>query len=201
MIDKTSIENALYTWIQSVSSEETIFAKPNAPRPLDPYNLIHVMSITPQCEPETIGTLQVDESVENDYSTLYTMLVSVNVFYSDAYQRATTLRDSLARVTVLEDLYTAGIGYVKTSSVNEIDAEINKEWEERAQFDCQFNVRSLDEETIESIQKIELTNNLNGDTFVIPDGSVLTYWATPMTSYWSLVMQPYWTTTMNSYVI
>ncbi len=169
MLNITNIENALRVWAVGVTGIEVIFAHPNAPRPVVPYVLIHLVQNVPIGIQESELTLLGDTSVDIDYSNVEELFISINVFYASAHQTATKLKDSLARITVTDQLFAAGIGYKNATAVHDIPEEINKQWEERAQFDCFFFTRSLDEENIETIQKIEITNNINddGDTVVI----------------------------------
>jgi len=169
MLNITNIEDALRVWVVGITGIEAIFAHPNAPRPIVPYVLINIIQNTPIGIQESELTLLVDDSVDIDYSNIEELFVSINVFYAGSYQTATKLKDSLARVAVTDQLFAAGLGYKNVTAVNDIPEEINKQWEERAQFDCFFFTRSLDEENIETIQKIKITNNINddGDTVVI----------------------------------
>jgi len=168
MLNITNIEDALRVWIVGVTGIEAIFAHPNAPRPTVPYVLIHIVQNVPIGIQEAELTLN-GTSVDIDYSNVEELFVSINVFYAGSYQTATKLKDSLGRVTVTDQLFAAGLGYKNATAVNDIPEEINKKWEERSQFDCFFFTRSLDEENIETIQKIEVTNNINddGDTMII----------------------------------
>jgi len=165
----SNIEDALYAWVSAVSSKTAIFAHPNAPRPTSEYILINYFLTTPLGVAEYKADLLPDDSVDMDYSNVEEISVSINTYYSGAYSLATKLKDSLARVTITDALFAAGLGYLRATSIQEIPEEINKQWEERAQFDCFFSVRSLDEENIETIQKVEVTNSINddGDTVII----------------------------------
>ena len=167
MLNITSIENALYAWVHGISNITTIFARPNAPRPTASYVLINILQSTPKSIAEHQETLLIDDSIDVDYSTVEELFVTINVYYDDAYQIATKLKDSLGRVTIQDELYAAGLGYNNTSEVREISEEINKKFEQRAQFDCFFFVRSIDEENIETIRKIEIENELDGTTKVV----------------------------------
>ena len=168
MLNIVNIENAIRVWAFGISEIQTIFAHPNAPRPITPYVLINIIQNVPIGIQESELTLN-GTSVDIDYSNVEELFVSINTYYAGAYQMATKLKDSLGRVTVTDQLYAAGLGYNRATIVNDIPEEINKQWEERAQFDCFFFTRSLDEENIETIQKIEITNNINddGDTIII----------------------------------
>lgn len=163
MLNINQIEDAIRVWVVGVTSLEAIFAHPNASRPIVPYVLIHVMTATSNGTKEKELTLQPDDSVDIDYSNLEELFVSINTYYAGAFQTATKLKDSLDRVTESEKLFAAGLGYLRSGIVQDIPEEIDKRWEERGQFDVFFSTRSLDEENIETIQKVEITNNINGD--------------------------------------
>lgn len=167
MLNITNIEDALYTWVTDVAALATIFAHQNSPRPTDPYVLINILQSTPLGREESEATLQIDDSIDVDYSNVEELFVSINTYYSGAFQTATKLKDSLGRITVQETLFGSGLGYLRTGAVLDIPEEINENWEQRGQFDCFFSVRSLDEENIETIQKIEITNELDGTTTII----------------------------------
>jgi len=162
MLNITTIENALYIWANGVTDLTVIFAHQNAPRPTGEYVLINIMQSTPNGWAEQELTLN-GTLVDIDYSTVEELFISINVYRGTALQTATKLKDSLARVTETEKLYAAGLGYSRAGTVNDIPEEINKQWEQRGQFDCFFFTRSLDEETIETIRKVEITNNIHGD--------------------------------------
>lgn len=168
MLNITTIEDALYDWVYEISGVTTIFAHPNAPRPKTSYVLINLFQNIPLGVEETQYEEGADETTDVDYSNIEVLSVSINTYYTGAYQLATKLKDSLGRVTIQDNLFSAGIGYSRAAAVQEIPEEINKQWEERAQFDCFFFARSLDEENIETIQKVQITNELDGGSIIIP---------------------------------
>lgn len=167
MLNITTIEDALYTWAFGVTAVQTIFAHPNAPRPTGQYILINILESTKIGWEEKTEVLLIDDSIDIDYSNVENLFVSINVYRGDALQLSTKLKDSLARVTVRDQLFASGLGFNRVGSVNEIPEVIDKKWEERAQFDCFFFTRSLDEENIETIKQIELTNELDNTTTII----------------------------------
>lgn len=166
-LDLISIQNALRAWVVSVSGLEVIFANPNAPRPVIQYATIFVYQNTPVGVAEHKSDLLIDNTIDRSYSTVEEISVSINTFYANAYQNATLLKDSLARVTIREALYQSGLGYIRAGSIRDIPEIIDTLYEERAQFDCFFYARSLDTENIETIRQVELTNELNGYTTII----------------------------------
>ena len=168
MLDITAIEDAIYAWVSGASGIETIIAFPNAPRPKTQYALINIVTNTPVGVADRGYTLQGDDSIDVEYSNVEDVLVSINVYYDGAYAMATKIKDSLARVKITDALFEAGLGYSRATTVNHIPEEIDKEFEQRAQFDCYFFTRSLDaEENIATIQKIQITNELDGETVTI----------------------------------
>ena len=167
MINITDIENTLYGWADSVSTHEIIFAYPNAPKPEPPYVLINVLSNVSQGGLNRDETLLTDDSIDVDYSELEQVLISINVFGAGSYEEATKLKNSLNRVTVYEELFSNGLGLKSAKQIRKIPDLIDKKFEERAQFDVEFFVRSLDEENIETIQKVEITNELSDETMII----------------------------------
>lgn len=162
MLNISSIEDALYTWVYGVTGIETIFAHQNAPRPAGQYNLINIYQSNPRGIEESATTILPNKTIDIDYSNIEELSVSINTYRQDAFQVATKIKDSLGRLTVREVLFASGLGYVKANMVQEIPEVINDEWEERAQFDCFFHTRSSDTENIETIGQIEITNEIDG---------------------------------------
>jgi hypothetical protein len=162
MLDITTIETALYTWIYGVTGVQTIFAHPNAPRPASgQYITIHIANAVSKGIAENKNTAGANDTVDVDYSNLDELLVSINTFRTGAQQLCTKIRDSLARTTVLETLYASGLGYSRSAGVNEVQEVVNKRWEERSRFDCFFYTRTLDEENIEAIKKIQVIDEID----------------------------------------
>lgn len=183
MLNITTIENTIRVWVAAITEREVIFTHPTATlsqaggvgmaplRPSTPYVLIHLMTSTPQGVAEHIDEAGDNDTVDVNYSNLEELTISINVMRDDAvataFTEATKLKDSLDRITVIGQLYTGGLGVIRAEVVKDITMEIDKPWEPRAHFDCSFYTRSLDEENIEQIKKIEITNNIDGTTTII----------------------------------
>lgn len=167
MLNIENIKNALYIWVNGITVNKVIFAYPNAPRPTGDYILINIIQSMPVGIEESISVLLSDDSIDVDYSNIEELFVSINTYGTNAYQIATKIKDSLARITVKDQLFAAGLGHLKTSVVRNIPEILNKIFEQRSQFDCFFSVRSSDEENIETIKKVEITNNLDDYTIII----------------------------------
>ncbi len=163
----TSIENALYNWVFGETGLPVIFANSNAPRPRTAYSLINIIQSIPLGTAEKQNILLGDFTVDIKYSNLESIFVSINTFYSGAFQQAASLSLSLSKITVSEQLWADGLGYGYTTEVKNIHADINKRWEQRGQFDCYFFVRSLSQENIETIQNIEIINGIDDTDMII----------------------------------
>lgn len=163
----TDIEDAIYTWIQGETGTTTIFAYPDAPRPSTPYTLINFITTVQLGEKETDSTLLPDNSIDNIYSIPNEITLSINCYYDNAFQTANNIIDSIDKVTVQDQLQAAGLGFINATTVTKAPVIIHKQWEERARFDISFMLRSEITENIETIQKIEVTNEINGETIII----------------------------------
>lgn len=157
------IENAIYGWLNGLLNLTTIFAYPNAPRPTSSYVLINFLTDIQNGTKETEGVLKIDESTDNTYSTFNTVTLSINTYYDGAFQNATNIKNSLMKLAVEEYLYGAGLGYIEATQIQKIPEQIDKKWEERAQFDISFSVRREITENIETIKKVEVNNTIIGE--------------------------------------
>lgn len=166
-VNIAAIEKALYDWVKAAISMETIFAHQNAPRPVGQFALVNLVQNTAigHCESDLVR--QGDDSIEVEYSHVYNLMASINVFRGDAFSKVVALRDSICKITVKDDLWAAGLAFVTTSDVRDIPDVTDKNWEERAQIDFFFHIRSLEGETINEIKKVEITNELDGSTTIV----------------------------------
>lgn len=167
-----SIETALYAWVFGELDILTIFSHQNAPRPTGQYALIQLSESTPIGHGGSRGERQLDDSVVIEYSLLYQLMVSINVFRGDSSTKISQLRDSLLKITVRDDLTDADLGFNNSSAMRNIPDAIDKLWEQREQMDFFFYTRSITSETINEIKKIELTNQLDSSTTLIQDPSI-----------------------------
>jgi len=168
-----TIENAFIAWVKGKLNIEAIIAHPSAPRPTTSYAVINIFNTATLGEPEKKQTLEIDKSISVEHDELKMLSVSVNVYYSGAYQLATDLSDSLNEEDILATLRAAGLAYISKTSVDDIPEVIKKKWEDRARFDVVFSTRTEYTKGVyttpktPSIQKIEITNEIDGTTTVI----------------------------------
>ncbi len=167
MLDISTIEDVLRSWVIQVTTLETIFTPTFGPRPALPYVIIDVSQALQVGLEEHVNTLLGDDSIDIDYSTVNDIFLSINAYGDGSFTLATKLKDSLNRITISELLFAGGLGFHRAGAVNEMPDVVNKEYENRAQFDCFFFIRSSDSENINNIRQIEITNELDDSTTVV----------------------------------
>ncbi len=167
-MNKTQIEDALYDWVFDVLNIKVIHADQNAPKPKTSYALIKIVSLPYIGHPDTNSSLLGDDSADVEFSYLGDLFISINIYYGGAWDYANTLKKSLERTKVSESLFADGLGYHSSTAVKKLPQEINKQFIERSQFDVTFYLRTADDvENIETIQKIEITNEIDGYQTII----------------------------------
>lgn len=167
MIDNTAIENALITWANAQTGTAVIISDQSKPRPTTAYITIEIPAFLPVGTAGKEETAQPTDLVKIESSTTFDILVSLNFYRAGAFTNASILRDSFESVSVIETLEAAGLFFISTSDIRHIPDVVNKKFEERYQMDASFYIRSLADETIEQIKKIELTNELDDTTIIV----------------------------------
>lgn len=167
MINKTSIEDAIVTWLYGVTGVTIIIANQSMPRPITPYASINIINFVPNGTAGTELTELPSELIQIDHSINYEIMISINFFKTNAFLNCSIARDSFDDISVIENLEAAGLYYISTSGIREVTDVINKSFEERYQMDVSFYIRSLSSSTVENIRKIEITNELDGSTEII----------------------------------
>jgi len=158
----SEIENVLYSWINGLLGHQVIFAYQGNIRPQNEYTLINIIFQKAIGYWDTKEERQTDGTIKRDYSNLQLVTISINTFRENAFQRAIDIKKSLMVETVSDLIWTGGLGYVSTTQIQKIPEEINKDFEERGQFDIVFHLRDLETEIITDIQKIEINNKTIG---------------------------------------
>ncbi len=164
------LENILYSWINGVLGYVTIFAYPSSPRPPRPYVMLNFFQ---RIDISTRGVERTElpnETTDNVYSNLVEAVVSINAYGSGAFDTAENIRGSTHSVEVRELLTANAVGIGPKTITERVPERIDKRFEERARFDMSFFVRSSYTENIETIKKIELTNEIDGTTIIIEEG-------------------------------
>lgn len=161
------IEDALYDWVYGVVGVEVRFSHQDLARPTTSYVLVNIISSIPIGHEDTYSVLQPDDSVDVEYSGLNNLFISINSYYDGAWDRIKSLKKSLGRVLIIGDLYAEGLAFTVASAVRRLPESIDRQWEERAMFDVSFNLRDSSTENIETIKKVQITNELDGTTTIV----------------------------------
>ena len=178
----TTVENALYTWLNGSTGLTVIWADQDAPQPAYPYATLKIIS-----GPTRVS--QVDE-VRQSYDAgqpseqevgLETggpreMTVSVQVF---ARQSATTPtshpRDMLSRAQAAlgmasyqAALRTAGVAVIEAMAVQDVSLNVDDSWSARAVMNVRFRLSSSVAERVGYIATVDVD-----PAYTRPDGSAV----------------------------
>jgi len=167
MLDINQISEAILGWVEEATGLSCIYADGAGPRPTGEYLTIKIVTAIPWGDGEFEATANPDFSVTLDHSIIQDMMVSINAYRGSALTTISKLISSLDHVLTQDLLGAAGIGIGSASDIREIAEIIGKKWEDRAQVDLHFNVRSYSNETIEGIKQVEITNEIDGTTTII----------------------------------
>lgn len=168
MLDTDQIGEAIRGWIEGVTSLPCIYSDGAGPRPENEYLTIKIASSTQYGEGgEFEATTLPDDTIRFDHSIIHSAMVSVNCYRGSAFSTISKLLSSLGHITTLDLFTSAGIGIDRASDIREVSANIGQKWEDRAQIDFFFNVRSASSEIVEGIKQVEVTNEIDGTTTLI----------------------------------
>lgn len=161
-IDFTTIEDALWEWVSGQTELETIWDKPNAPRPCTPFAMISHLS-----GPVKIGT--VDDLRHNSGDVFEvcgqrTLSYSISVIGKGAVGYVSDLQISLECPTVLSRLRAAGIAVWEQGEVQDTSTLLETGYEERANMDVVLGVAALKEDEVGELRSTEIDGELTSDT-------------------------------------
>jgi len=157
------------TWIADTLSVEVIFSHGKGPRPNGQYAVMNVVLIEKIIEDVRTETREVGGEIRADYEGIRKTMISINVYRDNTTEQMNKLKNSLSRVLIQDYFNDLDIGIIDPNQVNHIPEQIGESWEDRSQCDFFFHVL-LDIESdpdISEIKKIEVTNEINGETTLI----------------------------------
>ena len=165
-----TIRLGIYDWVKSelagtdVTADKIMWLAQDAPRPARPYVGLNVL-----VGPGRVGHDALTEVTPGVYDLVGVreMTCSVNVYGERADQFVDQLMCSLEKPTVQERLATFGLAMIEQSDPTDLTALIETRWEARSQFDVRFRVTSKTRDNVGYVQKVELTNQVLGETQVI----------------------------------
>lgn len=150
-----NVKPALYTILQPLLGEVTIWSDQNAPRPAKPYVALKLtnarsMNYDFYDDPDGLGNQKILGDRE--------FTLSIQRFGDDSVQILQNFMDKLRKTTVLETLYSAKIALIDTSlPVTDISALLDKtQIEQRASVDLRFRFKQYTDDVIEVIETFEI---------------------------------------------
>lgn len=167
MLDIDAIGESIRTWIESVTGLSCIYSEGSGPRPKGSYLTLNVLNTTAWGDGEYETVAQPDYSIDFNHSIIHDIMVSINAYRDGAFVELSKLVSSLDHIATLDYFMAAGIGIGRHSEVRDVPEVVGAKWEQRAQIDLFFNVRSASTENIEGIKQVEVTNEIDGTTAII----------------------------------
>lgn len=150
-----AIKTALYTWVKRETNlANVIYARQGTPRPALPYATILVTNAA-QREGAVDETRQSGQ--DQFQAGMRTVLVSLNILGPKANQIMASLRDTLDRSDVIEELSVAGLAHVSENGPNDLTALEETEYTERSQLDLTFRYAIEKQTTAGPIETVEIT--------------------------------------------
>lgn len=167
MISFVAIRKAIYTWAKNNLGVEAIWLDQSGPRVQKPYAGLKI--ITPLV---AIGhdEIDVNDAGQVESRGVRELTVSVNVYGEGALDKMVSAHGRLELPSVQAKLRAAGLIYVSRTGVRDLTVPFETSFESRAQMDVRFRLSDalVDVET-GSIEQVEITNDLTGETFLIPE--------------------------------
>lgn len=172
MIDFDQLYNDTATWVKTVTglTDANVIPQNDAGvRPSGQYATIRVL------DPEKIGhdsykitTNAIDDTtVDINYDGIRRVMISINIFRGDALGAMDKLKSSFDRVLTQEYFAGKNIGIINSSETRDLSDVVNSAWEERRQADFFFYVTNLETETLEAIETVTGTNQIDGKTYTV----------------------------------
>lgn len=165
-----TVRLGIYDWVKSelagtdVTAEKIMWLNQDAPRPARPYVGLDVL-----VGPGRVGHDQLTEVTPGVYDLVGVreLTCSVNIYGEGSDQIADQLLCSLEKPTAQARLATYGLAMIEQSDPSDLTALIETRWEARTQFDVRFRVTSKTRDNVGYVEKVELENQVLGETQVI----------------------------------
>jgi len=165
MPDNKTIEKNIAAIINSITSETSIRAYQDAPRPQGPYSTVYITS------QEGVGwdSVTFENQAEPDLDLIETvkgqqnLLVSVNFFRDNARSTAKKVKLLLQSSSSAELMKASGLGLGFRSIIRNIPEVLGQKNEPRAQMDLTFNVVDSEALITRSILSVEIEGSIEMD--------------------------------------
>ena len=169
-ISLATVEDTIYDWIVSrvKSTVTVIFEKENAPRPRTPYISINFIT-----GPIKIGHDEIRHDISDTYNHVgqRELTASIKSYGTTYLQEMTDLQASLNLRSVHDLFRSKDISFLRAEDISDISTEIETGFENRANLDVTFGLRTNLSEDIGFIESVEvdpLYNTPSGGTIDPP---------------------------------
>jgi len=168
MIDYTTIENEIKTWIKATTGLYdglVISQNDNHARPVGQYATVRIFDAVKLGHDTYTAIASINNTVNLNYSGVRKIMIGINI-YRDSIE---TSQDQMAKlVSSFNRLDTAiyfeslNMGIIDSSEVRDLPELVNDNWEERKQ--CDFFIYVVDDETV----NVESIEHISGNGFGSP---------------------------------
>lgn len=168
MINFATIETALVAWVmtQATSSEgalpsgQVIWEDQSEQRPDGEYASLKFIN-----GPQRIGhDVLLNATPDFTISGLRELVLSVNLYRVNAFQRAFALHSSIQDPLVLEAFQAAGLFYVSETAVRNLTRPVGPRFENRFQFDVRFRLADNIATNPGVIEEVGIDGEVSGST-------------------------------------
>lgn len=141
---------------------KVIEAQQSAPRPVDAYCSVHVVSVAPVGWEEQRLVDQPDPGLDIDEfrGGYRDVLYSLNFYRDGSMDKGLLVQAGLMRNSLLEYFKSVNLGLGLRSDVRDISEILSKGWEPRAQLDITLSAVGTDQDIITSIQTVTISGEL-----------------------------------------
>jgi len=129
---RTALEDAVYTWLDALATEQIIWTKQKAPAPTSAYLGLNFTSLAVS-EGDGFERLQsgsVRTLVQRRQATL-----NIQAFGDGAVDRLWAIKDSIYLESSLEAIRAANLSIIRDENVNDISLLLDTQIQERASMD------------------------------------------------------------------
>ncbi len=136
-----------------------IRANQNAPRPKGTHATVGITSVSGVAweQSEYIYDDQ-NDTLDQNISTPRTVLITINVYRSNARIMAENIRTGFVRQSILEFLGAGGTGLSTRSPVTSTTEALESGWEDRATFSVSLNIVVTDTDSVQFIESANMQN-------------------------------------------
>lgn len=148
----TTIQDALYDFVDGVTTWPVIWAEQNAPAPDDPYLTLRL---------DSFSKIDQDDQTHANISGVVTVtgnrefILKVQAYGVGAIGQLTVLDSALELFTKLESLRKSSIVYVRSEGVTDLTDLVETRYRGRASLDIVFRIAENQTDTIGLIEKAE----------------------------------------------